>query len=64
MEKRKSKKTNISVGRADTKKGLRLGTELTQLRVTMGTEEEAKLLKALMTAMMTMAWKVCVDGEG
>ncbi len=41
-----------------------MGTELTQLRVTMRTEEEAKLLKALMTVMMTMARKVCVNGEG
>lgn len=46
------------------KKGLRIGTELTQLRITMGTEEEARPVKALMTAMMTMARKVCVNGEG
>lgn len=40
-----------------------MGTELTQLRVTMGTEEEARPVKALMMVMMTMARKVCVNGE-
>lgn len=62
-EKEEQKNMN-SCQKSGYKKGLRMGTELTQLRVTMGTEEEARPVKALMTVMMTMARKVCVNGEG
>ncbi len=60
----KKEEKKYSCRKSGYKTGLRIGTELTQLRVTMGTEEEAKLLNALMTVMMTMARKVCVNGGG